>query len=169
MPSMGTMGWVTFAARLLVGGVWLVAGLLKLPDPAASVRAVRAYQLLPEAIVPTVGYALPVIEVLVGLSLIIGLLVRIGGVLSAVLFLAFIVGISSAWARGLQIDCGCFGGGGYDPNATDKYPWEIARDLGLLLASAWLVWRPRSPWAVDNRLLYDDARPERTLTGDPTR
>ncbi len=166
---MVVMGWVTLAARLLVGGVWLVAGLLKLPDPAGSVRAVRAYQLLPEAVVPVVGYALPVIEVLVGLSLIVGLLVRLGGVLSAVLFVAFIVGISAAWARGLQIDCGCFGGGGYDANATEKYPWEIARDVGLLLASAWLVWQPRSPWAVDNRLLYDDRRADRTLTGETTR
>ena len=165
---MGRMGWVTFAARLLVGGVWLVAGLLKLPDLASSVRAVRAYQLLPEAVVPAVGYALPILEVVVGLMLLVGLMVRGAAVVSGVLFVAFIVGISAAWARGLQIDCGCFGGGGYNANATEEYPWEIARDLGLLLASAWLVWRPRSPWAVDNRLLYDDARPERTLTGDPT-
>jgi uncharacterized membrane protein YphA (DoxX/SURF4 family) len=161
------MGWISFAARMLVGGVWIVAGLLKLPDPAASVRAVRAYQLLPEAIVPAVGYALPIIELLVGLSLVVGLLVRIGAVLSAVLFLAFIVGISAAWARGLQIDCGCFGGGGYDANATEKYPWELARDFGLLFASAWLVWRPRSPWALDNRLLYGAAS-DRALTGEPT-
>lgn len=165
---MGPMGWVTFAARLLVGGVWLVAGLLKLPDLASSVRAVRAYQLLPEAVVPAVGYALPILEVVVGLMLLVGLMVRGAAVVSGVLFVAFIVGISAAWARGLQIDCGCFGGGGYNANAAEEYPWEIVRDLGLLLASAWLVWRPRSPWAVDNRLLYDDARPERTLTGDPT-
>jgi uncharacterized membrane protein YphA (DoxX/SURF4 family) len=99
---------------------------------------------------------------------VVGLLVRASAVVSAVLFLAFIIGISSAWARGLQIDCGCFGGGGYDANATDKYPWEIARDLGLLFASLWLVWRPRSRWALDNRLVYDRA-PEHTMTGDPTR
>lgn len=166
---MTAMGWVSFAARLLVGGVWLVAGLIKLPDLASSVRAVRAYQLLPEAVVPAVGYALPILEVVVGLLLLAGLLVRGAAVVSGVLFLAFVVGIASAWARGLQIDCGCFGGGGYKANAAEDYPWEIARDLGLLLASAWLVWRPRSPWAVDNRLLYDDARPERTLTGEPTR
>lgn len=161
------MAWISFAARVLVGGVWIVAGLLKLPDPAASVRAVRAYQLLPEAVVPTVGYALPIIELLVGLTLIVGLLVRIGAILSGVLFIAFIMGISSAWARGLQIDCGCFGGGGYDANAGEKYPWELARDLSLLFASAWLVWRPRSPWALDNRLLHYSG--DRTPTGEPTR
>jgi uncharacterized membrane protein YphA (DoxX/SURF4 family) len=161
------MGWFGFALRLLVGGVWIVAGLLKLPDPAASVRAVRAYQLLPEVVVPVVGYALPIVELLIGLTLVLGLLVRIGAVLSCILFVAFIVGISSAWARGLQIDCGCFGGGGFDAQAREKYPWELARDFGLLLASAWLVWRPRAPWALDNRLLHDGTN--RTFSGEPTR
>jgi uncharacterized membrane protein YphA (DoxX/SURF4 family) len=162
------MAWIGFALRVLVGGVWIVAGALKLPDPAASVRAVRAYQLLPEAIVPTIGYALPIIELLVGITLVVGLLVRIGALLSAILFVAFIVGISSAWARGLQIDCGCFGGGGFDAQAREKYPWEIARDFGLLFASAWLVWRPRSPWALDNRLLHHGSS-DRTPSGEPTR
>lgn len=151
---MGHMAWIGFALRMLVGGVWIVAGLLKLPDPAASVRAVRAYQLLPEAVVPAVGYALPIIELLIGLTLVAGLLVRVGAILSCVLFVAFIIGISSAWARGLQIDCGCFGGGGFDARAGEKYPWELARDLGLLFASAWLVWRPRSEWALDNQLMH---------------
>lgn len=159
MGLMAWTGWLGLSFRLLVGGVWIVAGALKLPDPAASVRAVRAYQLLPEAVVPSVGYALPIVEVLVGASLVLGLLVRMNAVLSALLFAAFIVGIASAWARGLQIDCGCFGGGGYDADAPAKYPYEIARDLGLLFASAWLVLRPRAPWALDNRILYDDRSP----------
>ena len=158
------MEWIGLAARLLVGGVWLVAGSLKLPDLAASVRAVRAYELLPEAVVPTVGHALPVVEVVVGLLLVVGLLVRFSAAVSAVLFVAFVIGIAAAWTRGLQIDCGCFGGGGYDEDAFAKYPWEIARDLGLLFVSLWLVWRPRSRWALDNRLLYDNDL-DRTTTG----
>ena len=64
------------SARLVVCGVWVVAGVLKLPDPAAGVRSVRAYQLLPEGVVPLVGYALPVLEVLVGACLVLGLLTR---------------------------------------------------------------------------------------------
>ena len=141
------------AARLVVGGVWVVAGLLKLPDPAENVRAVRAYQLLPEAVVPMVGYVLPILELLVGVCLLIGLLTRVNAVLSSLLLLAFIVGIASAWARGLEIECGCFGGGGGPAEgAVDKYPWEIARDAGLLALSMFLVWRPRTRWSVDNRL-----------------
>lgn len=151
------LAWSGLILRLVIGGVWIVAGALKLPDPAASVRAVRAYDLLPEAIVPAVGHALPILELLVGACLILGLFVRGMSALSALLFVAFIIGIASAWHRGLQIDCGCFGGGGFDADATSKYPTEIARDVALLLASAWLVWRPRTRLALDTVLFSKPA------------
>ena len=158
------MLWLGLLARLLIGGVWIVAGALKLPDPAASVRAVRAYQLLPEAIVPTVGHLLPVLEVVIGACLVVGLLTRFSAAVSAVLLVAFIIGISYAWNQGLQIDCGCFGGGGYQAGASEKYPGEIARDTGLLLLSSFLVWRPRMPWSADSVLLRDRSMPERVRT-----
>lgn len=144
--------WAATVARAITGGVWIVAGALKLPDPAESVRAVRAYQLLPESVVPTVGHALPLVEIAVGLLLVVGLLTRGAAVASALLFAAFIFGISWAWATGLQIDCGCFGGGGFDEDATEKYPWEIARDAGLLLLSVYVAWRPSGRLALDSVL-----------------
>ena len=151
-PSLEDMQWIGVIARLVVGGVWLTAGVLKLPDPTESVRAVRNYQLLPEALVPLVGHLLPLVEIVVGVCLVVGILVRANAVVSVVLLGAFIVGIASAWARGLSIECGCFGGGGTVQDPTAAYPWEIARDVGLLLAAAWLVRRPRGPWALDNTL-----------------
>ena len=145
---------VGLLARVLVGTVWVVAGVLKLPDPHENVRVVRAYDLLPERVVPVVGHGLPVLEILVGLCLLLGLLTRVAAVVSALLLVAFVVGIGSAWSRGLSIECGCFGGGaGPAANAAARYPWEIARDVGLLALSVWLVRRPRTPWATDNRLI----------------
>ena len=141
--------WAGLAARLVVGGVWIYAGAIKLPDPDQSIAAVRAYELLPGETVVTVGHLLPVLEVVVGGMLVLGVLVRGAAVVSALLFVAFIIGIASVWARGIEIDCGCFGGGGYDPDATSKYPWEIARDVGLLLLSVFLVWLSRSRLALD--------------------
>ena len=150
--------WVGVLARCLVGGVWVVAGVLKLPNPSENVRAVRAYQLLPESVVPVVGHALPILEIAVGACLLLGLLTRVTAALSALMLAAFVVGISSAWARGLSIECGCFGGGaGPAANAQAAYPWEIARDVGLLLLSGWLVRRPRTPLSVDAQLLPSEA------------
>ncbi len=153
-----TWPWLGLLARLLVGGVWLVAGWVKLADPAASVRAVRAYQVLPEAVVPAFGHGLPVLELCVGLLLVTGLAQRLAAAVSVLLFVAFIIGISAAWARGLQIECGCFGGGGAaGADAADKYPWEILRDAGLLALSLLLAWRPTTRWSLDGAILPGNA------------
>ncbi|SHL31955.1 Methylamine utilisation protein MauE [Pseudonocardia thermophila] len=140
-------------ARLLLGGVWLWAGLAKVTDLDASVRAVRAYDLLPEAVVPIVGAALPLVEVLLALLLVAGIFVRPAAIASAVLMAAFVIGIASAWARGLRIDCGCFGSGGLlAADEEPQYGWELIRDGGLLLVALLLAWRPASRFALDGRL-----------------
>jgi uncharacterized membrane protein YphA (DoxX/SURF4 family) len=145
--------WLGLVARLIVGGVWIVAGWLKLPDPAESVRAVRAYQILPEAVVPSVGYALPVVEIAVGLLLVVGLGTRVVAAASTVMQVAFIIGISAAWVRGIQIECGCFGGGGTTAtDATAKYPWDIARDVGLALTSMAIALWPRTRLRLETLL-----------------
>lgn len=141
--------WFGLLARVVTGGVWLYAGAVKLPDPYASVQAVRAYELLPGGLAVAVGHALPIVEVVVGLCLLLGVLTRPAAAVSALLFALFVAGIASVWARGMEIDCGCFGGGGPREGASVEYPLEIARDLGLLALSAMLVIRPRTRWAVD--------------------
>ena len=152
--------WCGLLARLVTGGVWIAAGAVKLPDPAQSVAAVRAYQLLPSSIVPIVGQLLPVIEIVVGACLVVGILTRGAAVVSALLLLAFIVGIASAWARGITIDCGCFSGGGFDPDAASAYPWEIARDVALLAASLFVASLPSTRLALDSVLFRRTPEPE---------
>ena len=152
-PTVFHVRWFGLAARLVVGGVWIAAGLLKIGDPTENVRAVRAYDLLPEWLVGLIGHGLPVLEIVVGLALVLGLVTRWAALVSAFMLAAFIIGISSAWARGLSIECGCFGGGGPTRNANHDYPWEIARDVGLFLLASYLVWRPRTPFSLDERLL----------------
>jgi uncharacterized membrane protein YphA (DoxX/SURF4 family) len=139
-------------ARLILGVVLIWAGAAKVTSPALSARAVRAYQILPYDLAGYVGYALPVVEVLVGLLLVIGLFTRASAVVGGLLMLAFIIGISSAWARGLSIDCGCFGGGGTIAAAQTQYPLEILRDIGVAACAAWLVVRPRTAYSLDHRL-----------------
>ena len=140
--------WLALAARLLLGGVFVVAGLLKLPDPAAAVRAVRAYRLLPEVLVGPVAFGLPVVEIAVGLALLAGVFVRTAAVASALLLAVFLVGVGSAWARGLQIDCGCFGGGGQVQTGQTAYPAEVARDTALLLVALALARWPHSRFSL---------------------
>ncbi|WP_197028957.1 MauE/DoxX family redox-associated membrane protein [Blastococcus sp. URHD0036] len=143
--------WVGTVLRVVVGTVWVVAGSLKLPDPAAAERAVRAYQLAPEGLVPLLAFGLPVLEIAVGILLLAGVFVRPAAVVSALLLAGFIAAVSSAWARGLSIDCGCFGGGGEVDADSTAYLSEIVRDGALLVAALFLVARPRTRWALLDR------------------
>lgn len=162
----GTLAWVGLLARLVTGGVWIVAGGLKVTEPDASIAAVRAYQLLPSSVAEAVGLALPAVEVAVGLALVVGVLTRAAAVASALLFAAFIVGIASVWARGIEIDCGCFGGGGADPGASSAYPWEIARDAALLAASLLVAGVRRTRLALDSVLFRRPADGAAALEGE---
>ncbi len=139
-------------ARLTLGVVLIVAGALKVTSPAASALAVRAFQILPYDFAGYVGYALPVVEIVVGLLLVTGLLTRASAAVGGLLMLAFMIGISSAWARGLSIDCGCFGGGGTIDAAQTQYLLDLLRDTGLAVCAVWLVVRPRSAYSLDHRL-----------------
>jgi uncharacterized membrane protein YphA (DoxX/SURF4 family) len=131
-------------ARLGLAAVWLVSGTLKAIDLDQTVVAVRAYDVLPRATVDVVAAVLPFLEIGLGLLLLLGIGTRLVAVVSGVLLLVFIAGVTQAWARGLSIDCGCFGGGGaVDPGQT-AYGRELLRDAGFLLLAGWLVVRPRT-------------------------
>ena len=141
--------WLTLLARLILGAVLLVAGALKVPNLPKSAMAVRAYEMLPIPIANFLGYTLPWIEIGLGLLLIVGVTVKISGALGALTMLAFIIAITQAWARGLSIDCGCFGGGGtIDPEDT-KYLSEIIRDIGLMGLGIFLYLYPKGRFAIE--------------------
>jgi uncharacterized membrane protein YphA (DoxX/SURF4 family) len=142
--------WISTVARLVLGVVLLIAGALKIGDPAVSVQAVRAYQLLPHGLETLVGWGLPFLEVAIGLLLLVGFGTRAAAIAGGVLMIVFIIAVSSAWARGLAIDCGCFGGGGQVAPGQTAYLQEILRDVGLLALAAWLVRLPHSKFALES-------------------
>jgi uncharacterized membrane protein YphA (DoxX/SURF4 family) len=141
--------WFALVARLVLGGVLLAAGLLKYKHLDKSQMAVRAYEILPISIANFLGIVLPFVEIGIGILLILGAAIRISAICGGLLMIIFIIGISQAWARGLSIDCGCFGGGGQvEPGATNYLP-EILRDLGLALLGIFLFRFPQSKFALD--------------------
>ena len=134
--------WFGLLSRLTLGGVLFAAGWLKVFTPAKSQMAVRAYEVLPISVANFFGIALPWFEVGLGILLILGIAVRLSALLGGALMVLFIAAISQAWARGLSIDCGCFGGGGTVEPGQTKYLSEILRDSGLALLALYLVRYP---------------------------
>jgi uncharacterized membrane protein YphA (DoxX/SURF4 family) len=143
----------SLVARLFLGGVLIYAGAVKVGKPLTSQRAVQAFDIVPIDLAGWVGLGLPFVEIVLGLLLVLGLFVRPVAIVSTVLMIAFVVGIAQAWARGLTIDCGCFGGGGEVAAADTQYPQDIARDVVFAVAGAWLWRYPRSLASLD-RVLF---------------
>ncbi len=146
--------WLGTAARLLVGIVWLVAGALKVGDLTSSGRSVVAYRLLSYDAAMFVGSVLPFVELMLGVLLVTGLATRFAAVVSVLLFALYIAAIASVWARGLRIDCGCFGtGGDLSGDQSPQYLLETLRDIALLAVAGFLALFPRTRLSLDARLL----------------
>ena len=142
-------GWISLLARLVLGGVLIAAGALKAGNPAHAAMAVRAYQVLPVTLANILGYALPWVEMGAGLALVIGVAVKVAAIIGGGLMVVFIVAIAQAWARGLSIDCGCFGGGGTVAPGHTAYVQEILRDTGLTALAVYLFRYPHGKFGLD--------------------
>ena len=148
--------WVALVLRLGLAAVALAAALPKLGDLRAFQRSVAAYEIFPMGINNLIGVAVPIVELVIAVVLVAGLLTRYAAAVFGLMMLVFIVGIAQAWARGLNIACGCFEiGGTLGPDEKAQYGIEIARDVGLaLLAAVLMIW-PASPASLDQRLRVD--------------
>ena len=115
-----TLQYLTLVSRLVLGVIFALAGLAKLGLPFHMAESIRAYDMgLPPFLVDFMANVLPPIELGVGIWLLLGLFTRFSAGITAALMVVFTIAITQAWARGLDINCGCFGGPvGEDPSVT---------------------------------------------------
>lgn len=121
---------LTYIARVVVGFVLIIASVPKIAEPSAFAKSIQAYQIVPGFLVNLFALSIPWLELVIGIFLIFGLLLRGSSLLSAVLFSAFSVLIAVSLFRGLSIDCGCFGLDGA-PLSWNRF----FENIGLLLLS----------------------------------
>lgn len=143
--------WISTAARLVVGGVLLVAGALKVIDLPSSVAAVAAYELVPGWAERLIGWVLPFLEL--GLRAVArrrAVHADRGGDRGPAGRRVPSRGVRRGRAQAQHRLRLLRRGGQVAPGQT-AYAWEIVRDLGLLALCGWLVWRPRSRFALDHR------------------
>lgn len=95
--------------RLLLGATFAYAGWIKMQDVTGFAGEIAAYQILPYQWNFLVAASLPYVEFVAGVLLLINRRVRPAALLLALLLLVFLGALGSVIARGLEIDCGCFG------------------------------------------------------------
>lgn len=133
----GAGGWAFLVLRLFLAGVFLYASLDKIARPGEFADLIRDYRIVPGDAVPFMAVVLPWLEAVLGVFLILGAW-RPGTLfLVNALLVAFWLALASAWARGIDVDCGCFstarGQGG-------DMAWYLVRD-GLFVLAGLAAWR----------------------------
>jgi putative oxidoreductase len=121
--------------RLIVGGVFITAGVLKILDPVTFAADIGNYRLLPHEVVNLMAITLPWIEVVAGLLLVLGIWNRASALILTLLMIVFLIAIGQALARGLDIRCGCFG----TIEARKVGLLALWQDGALLAMAAWLT------------------------------
>jgi uncharacterized membrane protein YphA (DoxX/SURF4 family) len=139
----------TLVSRAVVGGVFLLAGVSKALDINAFAGEISAYQIVPTALVQPMAIALPLLEILIGGYLLLGLMQRWAAAAAGALLLVFIAAMAWALARGLALDCGCFGSTlGLSAFRETVSIGSVARDVLWLLFAIHLIIVP-GVWSLD--------------------
>lgn len=115
---------------LIVGGIFIYAGVLKVLDPVQFGLDIDNYKSLPWFVSVRLAFYLPWLEILCGIALIFRILYRGGLSILTALVLIFIGATIAAKVRGLDITCGCFG----HASQHWSFPQHMAIDLAILAA-----------------------------------
>jgi uncharacterized membrane protein YphA (DoxX/SURF4 family) len=126
-------------SRLVLGGLFVYAGAVKILDPLGFAQDIRNYRLVGQTLSFVIALVLPWLEILAGLALAAGLWKRASALLLSGLLVFFIVLTIVTMARGLDVDCGCFG------SLSRKSGWGVVlEDLGMLFLGLACLY-PRKP------------------------
>lgn len=130
---------IDFICRLVLGGIFIYAAWTKIQDPALFAESVASYRLLPSFVIGIFALVLPMVELLAGCALIVTKWSRESALILLGLLFIFLIGLTQAQLRGLDISCGCFGS---ENGAEESIGGAIIRDLCLLAPAIWLTIRP---------------------------
>ena len=129
---------VLLAFRLVLGGLFVYSGAVKVVEPLDFAQNIRNYQLVGQSLSFVAAIVLPWLEILAGLALILGVWTRGAALVVTGLLVFFIVLTAVTMIRGLDVDCGCFG------SLSRKSGWGVVlEDLGMLVLGLALLFAPK--------------------------
>ena len=140
MAQVPQMKYAWRIVDLIVGGIFVYAGVLKVLEPVRFGLDIDNYKTLPWFVSVRLAFYLPWLEIFCGLALIFRFLYRGGLSLITVLIALFIGATVAAKMRGLDITCGCFG----HASQNWSFPQHMAIDLAILIAVLALLFANRN-------------------------
>lgn len=142
------MSWLVLILRIVLGAIFIVAGGSKIGHADVFAAQIAGFRLLAPAVIAPIAIALPFLEILLGIYLILGLFTRTAAWAAVILLGIFDLAIASAVVRGMTVSCGCFG-----PADASVTTWpEVARDAIFVILAAVVALRAPGMLALDRRI-----------------
>lgn len=138
--------------RIILSLVWILGSITKINNIDNYIQSVLNYKIVSYSIAYPIGHIIPILELLLGTSFILGIYMNITGIISSILLLLFTIAIISLWYRGIYINCGCFSVSNtkYNNAYDSKYPLDIARDVGLIIISLYVAFFKKHKLTISN-------------------
>ena len=108
MITLSQRSVIALLCRVILGVILIYASIDKIVHPAEFAKAIGNYNVLPFGLENLLGIVLPILELLVGICLILGIMLDGSAILTAGMMTVFIIALSQAMIRGIDINCGCF-------------------------------------------------------------
>ena len=137
--------FLSLAFRIILGSLFLYAGIAKIVDPMGFALSIYNYKLLPDSLINVAAILLPWLEVIVGGSLLLGIGTAGSALIATALFSIFASALTINLIRGLDIACGCFSTAANGGSISGFY---LLRDLSLLLMSIQILFFDRTLLSV---------------------
>jgi len=147
----GARAWLLTAVRCLLGGLFVFAAVAKILAPYDFAEVMASYRILHEDVVFDASLVIVWQELFCGALLLLGFYTRAAAVIGSGMLAIFSLALLSAYARGLQMDCGCFG-----PLVESSISLgSLARTLALTALSVLLACKGGGRWCLENAVLRE--------------
>ena len=143
-------GWLSLAARVYIGGLFVYASWHKIAHPELFALDVATYEILPLVLVNPMAIILPYVEFIAGVMLIVGFRTRAGAFLATGMLIMFTIALALALAKGLDVACGCFASQTMEEDPISRM--TLLRDLLWILLSVYVLIFHRNGISIDRML-----------------
>lgn len=129
--------YLSLFSRLVLGGMFIFAGASKLGHSDLLIEEIKSYQILPSGVASAYGYALPPLELILGIMVLLGLFLTFSSLILWLMLMSFTIAKIAAIAHGLDIDiCSCLG-----PSVPLMTRQGLILDFVLLLLATQIIFR----------------------------
>jgi uncharacterized membrane protein YphA (DoxX/SURF4 family) len=144
--------YINLLIRIIVGGVFVITGVGKIVEPALFARDISNYDMLPTVLVNIVAIILPWIELLIGILFILGIRIIANNIVLFTMLLIFNIAVAVAWARGLDINCGCFSDIAQQTVGSEK----LAENFAMIASLFYIYFFPNNKLSLEYFIKSED-------------